>query len=61
MRSQSDSPSDQAELDVITKNESLTWQFSKGSGAATSIQALVALLAKHMAIPESEREALCAQ
>ncbi len=58
VRFRGDDGSGQAELDVITKDDNLTWRFGKGSAAADPLKGLAALLAERMSIPDAEREAL---
>jgi hypothetical protein len=48
----------QAEVDLITKDDNLTWRFGKGSASADPVKSLAALLADRMEIPEIERDAL---
>jgi len=58
VRFRDDRPGEQAELDLITKNENLTWRFPKGSASDSSVRGLAAMLADRMEIPEVERETL---
>ena len=51
-------PSGRAEIDVITKDDNLTWRFGKGSASNPSVRELAALLADRMDIPAAERIAL---
>jgi hypothetical protein len=48
----------QAEIDLITKDDNLTWRFSKDSAAVEPVRSLAALLADCMEIPVTEREVL---
>ena len=50
--------SGQGELDLITKDDNLTWRFGKGSPSAAPVRTLAALLAERMDIPVAERQAL---
>jgi hypothetical protein len=58
MRFRDNDPAGQAEVDLITKDDNLTWRFGKGSASQTPIRGLGALLADRMEIPQVERDAM---
>lgn len=58
VRFRDDDSAGQAEVDLITKTENLTWRFGKGSASEASVRGLAALLADRMDIPQVERDVL---
>lgn len=58
VRFRTDDPAEQAEVDLITKDDNLTWRFAKGSASHPSVRSLGALLAERMEIPQLERDAM---
>ena len=58
VRFRDNDPDGQAEVDLITKDDNLTWRFAKGSASATAVRGLGALLADRMDIPQVERDAM---
>lgn len=60
VRFRDDDPAGQAEVDLITRTENLTWRFGKDSASESSVRRLAALLATRMEIPQVERDELLA-
>lgn len=58
VRVRDDDGAGRAEIDLITKDDNLTWRFAKGSASEKSVRGLGALLAERMGIPALERNAM---
>jgi hypothetical protein len=58
VRFREDDGEGQAEVDLITKDDNLSWRFADGSSSEASVRSFGALLADRMDIPQVERDAL---
>ncbi|WP_113718098.1 hypothetical protein [Arthrobacter dokdonensis] len=61
VRFRDDDATGRAEIDLITRDDNITWRFARGADADKSLAGLGALLADRMDIPATERDAMHSQ